>query len=524
MFESDSGSPGEPGDEVAGERVPSVWELMDWYPDTQPTAAELLADAQGQAPGATQFAGLAQVDVRDLSADDAVSALQEMQRFTSHAAGVEARLRAQVTDRVVAHMEAEFAADAERERRSNEDRVAQGLAPVGVTPRYVFPEQVAFSEITAALRMSPVTGEARILIAQELAGAWRPLLDAMIAGTITSDHTAAIAKRLRDLPGYSSNDPAEAAAYEKHCAAVLGKVVPYACTHTPGEAGKKTGLLVTAIDPDGARARRRKAAQDSHGVTVTPLEPGTSEFRAVGPTAHIEAMHHAVRTLARDARFETGPECVTRGQRQVAALSTLVLGDPGSVASVTGPVAEAKLGINLSVIVSLDTIAGASEQGGRIGAAPATADEVRDLIGAACEQSSTIRRLVTDAAGCILDAGRKKRFASDLQRFVLDLRDRTCRHPGCPRPADQCQIDHATSWNAGGRTDISDLGPLCQHHHQLKTGGHWAMTASARDGTCIWRSPLGRIYEHTPPDLLPPRPARSVPAGTAPDNYDPPPF
>lgn len=505
-------------DDVDGVDVPSVWDLWERGPQEVPSSAEFLADVRGGEPGPTQLAGLSRIDVQELSADDAVTALQEMQRCAAYVAGVEAQLRAQVTQRVVAHLEAQFAADAERGRQVNEARVAAGLPPVGIAPRYVFPEQVAYSEITAALRLSPVTGESRILLAQELMGAWRPLSEAMLAGQITSDHTAAIARRLRYLPGHGSSDPVEVAAYERNCASILAKVVPYAVTHTPGEAGNKTGLLVSAVDPAGARARRRKTARDTHGVTVTALEPGTSEFRAVGPTAHIEAMHQAVKTLARDARFEVSDECVTRGQRQVAALSTLVLGDPGSVGTVTGPVSEAKLGINLTVLVPVGTIVGASEQGGRIGTTPATADEIRDLLTHACDRSSTIRRLVTDATGCILDAGRRTRLASDLQKHVLALRDQTCRHPGCPRPADQCDIDHALSWEAGGATDLANLGPLCGSHHPPKTEDHWTITESRRDGSCTWRSPLGRIYHHEPPGLIPPTPTALA------ENHDPPPF
>jgi len=71
-------------------------------------------------------------------------------------------------------------------------------------PQYVCPEQVAWSEITAALRWSPVTGESRILEAEALTSTWRPLLDAMLAGTVTIEHMRAIGRQLRHLPGRAS--------------------------------------------------------------------------------------------------------------------------------------------------------------------------------------------------------------------------------------------------------------------------------------------------------------------------------
>ena len=93
----------------------------------------------------------------------------------------------QVTVKVVAEVQQILAADA-----------AEGR------PQYVCPEQVAWSEITAALRWSPVTGESRILEAEALTSTWRPLLDAMLAGTVTIEHMRAIGRQLRHLPGRAS--------------------------------------------------------------------------------------------------------------------------------------------------------------------------------------------------------------------------------------------------------------------------------------------------------------------------------
>ncbi|MFN8172086.1 MAG: DUF222 domain-containing protein [Candidatus Nanopelagicales bacterium] len=469
--------------------------LPDDMECAEPTSHEWLTAACGQAPGVELLGVLSDVSVDDLCADDAVTLLQQMQRFTSYAAGMETRLRARVTAKVVDEVQGILAADA-----------------VAGRPQYVAPEQVAWSEITVALRLSPVTGEARILEAEELTTTWRPMLDGMLAGTLTMEHVRAIGRQLRNLPGFGSADPTEQAEYATHCAEVLGNVVPFAATHTPGDSGKKTRVLVTAIDPAGAMKRRRKAAEQDHGVFLNPVEPGTSEIRAVMPTAHAEAVMQAVNTLAKDQRFEVADGCITAGQRRVAAFVALTLGDPGSVAEVTGPVQEAKLSVHVNVLVPLETIAGVSEQGGRIGNTPATADEITDLIAQAALESSTIRRLVTDATGCILDAGRRHYLASDLQKLVLKLRDQHCRFPGCSRPAERCEIDHAHPYDTGGHTDTCNLGPLCKHHHEMKTAGFWHITASARDGSCTWRSPLGRIYEHEPPDLVPPPPD------------DPPPF
>ncbi|MBI1352584.1 MAG: hypothetical protein GC156_15895, partial [Actinomycetales bacterium] len=116
--------------------------------------------------------------------------------------------------------------------------------------------------------------------------------------------------------------------------------------------------------------------------------------------------------------------------------------------------------------------------------------------------------------------GRARYAISDLQRHLLALRDGTCRFPGCTRPAENCEIDHARPYDSGGRTDLENLGPLCKHHHQLKTHGGWHITTTHRTGHCTWQSPLGRIYHHEPPDTRPPD---LVPEPVRPAT-DPPPF
>jgi hypothetical protein len=493
MYESGPESAGEPLEGGAADDAgldDDGWRADPFEEEyAEPTAQRLLEVACGREASSELLSTLERIDVTQLSADDAVTFLQQAQRVAAYVAGFESRLRSTVTDVVVTEVQALMDQDTDPGR-----------------PQYVCAEQVAFSEITAALRMSPGTGEARILEAQELTNAWKPLLDAMLAGEITIDHTRAVGRELRNLPGHGSTEPEVEKEYRKSCAKVLAQVVPFAASHTPGETARKARDLVTAADPAGARARRRKAAEQDHGVFLNPLEPGTSEIRAVMPTAYAEAIHQAVRMLAKDSRFEVSDGCVTKGQRQAAALVALTLGDPGSVAEVTGPVHEAKINVHVNVLVPLETITSASDACGRIGNTPATADEVRDLIAEAAVKSSTIRRLVTDSAGCVLDAGRSHYLASDIQKLVITLRDGYCRFPGCNAPAERCEIDHVVPYDAGGPTDLWDLGPLCKHHHQMKTGGYWHIITSHRDGTCRWRSPLGRIYDHTPPDLIPPKP------------------
>jgi hypothetical protein len=326
----------------------------------------------------------------------------------------------------------------------------------------------------------------------------RPLRDALEAGIVSAAHAAAISRELERLP--AAGDAHRRQEYVAQCARILAIVVPFAAMNTAGQSARKTKVLVLAADPKGADERRRDAAEREHGVWLVPTGNGSCELTAVMALAHGYAVKDAIDALAKDPRFETADGCLTRGQRRVAALATLVLGDPGSVAVVDGPVAEAKVTVAVNVLVPVATLTGTSDHGGTIAGQPATADTIRDLL-ADADPASTLRRLVTDTSGCIIDAGRTRYAISDTQRHLITMRDGTCRFPGCTRPATGCEIDHAIPYDAGGPTDLDNCGALCKHHHQLKTHGGWTITHSHRDGACTWRSPLGRIYEHAPPGV-----------------------
>lgn len=77
----------------------------------------------------------------------------------------------------------------------------------------------------------------------------------------------------------------------------------------------------------------------------------------------------------------------------------------------------------------------------------------------------------------------------------IRYRDRTCRHPGCDVPAQQCEIDHIVPYfhrnpSTGGWTIDTNLHCLCRYHHSLKTMGLWTPVMLA-DGVEFWISDAG---------------------------------
>ncbi|HZI45107.1 MAG TPA: DUF222 domain-containing protein, partial [Ilumatobacter sp.] len=97
----------------------------------------------------------------------------------------------------------------------------------------------------------------------------------------------------------------------------------------------------------------------------------------------------------------------------------------------------------------------------------------------ACE--AEIIPVVLDGDGRALDIGRGARLATEAQRQALRAMHRTCIHPDCQVPFDECRIHHIVPWERGGTTDLANLAPLCEsrkHHHDVHEGG-WTVTMTA---------------------------------------------
>jgi hypothetical protein len=116
---------------------------------------------------------------------------------------------------------------------------------------------------------------------------------------------------------------------------------------------------------------------------------------------------------------------------------------------------------------------------------------------------STIRRLACDAEiistllganGAVLDAGRSTRTANRAQRRALRAMHRTCGHPDCQVPFSMCKIHHILWWwRDRGRSDISNMIPLCEKHHHLVHEGGWTLSMTP-DRVATWTLPDGDIY------------------------------
>jgi Domain of unknown function (DUF222) len=82
-------------------------------------------------------------------------------------------------------------------------------------------------------------------------------------------------------------------------------------------------------------------------------------------------------------------------------------------------------------------------------------------------------------------------------KHLTQVRHATCTSPVCRRPAAQCDVEHNTPYEAGGRTCRCNTGPKCRHDHRLKQHPRWTV-AQLPDGTFRWTTPSGRTYTTEP--------------------------
>ena len=82
-------------------------------------------------------------------------------------------------------------------------------------------------------------------------------------------------------------------------------------------------------------------------------------------------------------------------------------------------------------------------------------------------------------------------------RHLTQVRHATCTGPWCRRPAAQCDFEHNTPYEAGGRTCLCNGDPKCRRDHRLKQDPRWTVD-QLPDGTFRWTTPTGRQYTTEP--------------------------
>ena len=435
---------------------------------------ELLASVADAAPGPMTMSVLLMIDRSRLSPDDALLFLQVHERVAAwwHALQADA-----------------LVAVADPEPRIDDYRILDPR-PDHDEERTVRIEDAVREEVAAALRLPPSTAQARIDSARLLAGPLAATAESLELGEISAAHVAVIVDAIERISSRLDRDPKAPARFAAQCRAVQNRVLPIARRSTVARTRRAAAAWVERVDRAG-QAERRRRARVTRGVRLGQECDGITPL-----IAHLETTAARAVMAAVDAAV-TSPDipgdcAATLGERRAEVLTALVLGTGATGAD---PAPSRSLHVDIDVCLPLDALTG----------------PCRDLLPAGLSELLTdpavrcsLRPVVTDPRdGHVLDVGRRRYTLPTALRRLIVGRDLTCRFPGCRRPAVRCQIDHARSWEDGGRTDACNLGPLCQRHHQLKTWGGWRIVESRPDGSCRWISPLGHVYERDPEPVGP---------------------
>jgi hypothetical protein len=82
--------------------------------------------------------------------------------------------------------------------------------------------------------------------------------------------------------------------------------------------------------------------------------------------------------------------------------------------------------------------------------------------------SAWVERVVFDGPDRVKGVCVRRRLLAGATRRAVELRDRTCYSEYCDVAAQDCEIDHALAYGAGGATAEGNGRPACAYHHRLR--------------------------------------------------------
>lgn len=332
----------------------------------------------------------------------------------------------------------------------------------------------AREEVSCALSLSGYHAERMVETARALAGRLTATRAAMLAGQISYEHAAELAKGTRDLSAAQAHQ-------------VEGELLAKAMNVTSRRFAKKVAMAAAKIDPAGLEERYAKAKQDRH-MESFPREDGMAALYAYGPAADIATISLACDTLAR--RMDDDGR--TLEQKRFDAL--LVMASLG-LAQLGNPTRKRRPA-QIFIKMTPQAARGLSDEPAELfGYGPIPASAGRDIA-----VDAEWRAFLVDAADeAFLGLGTTSYRPTRRLDDHIAARDETCSFRHCDQPAELCDTEHAVPYDKGGLTDEYNCAPMCRRHHRLKTHGGWQVIR-ARDGTVTWTSPLGLTYTSSPAD------------------------
>jgi hypothetical protein len=210
------------------------------------------------------------------------------------------------------------------------------------------------------------------------------------------------------------------------------------------------------------------------GGAVSGAPAGDTEPRPTPPVPESDGVDDAV-----------DPDHAELAPFWSAGFDQLPTSRPGPRGSLPGP----RRGV-VDIQVPLTTLIGLTHFPGELaGYGPVIADIARQVV--AEQPDATWRFSVYDPHGQLIHHGITRRRPKAEDVAFIRARDKTCRAPGCRRPARQCDIEHTEDWVSTKDSRRCNLACLCRRHHlwkHLEQSGLIQITP----GTLGFTTPLGQ--------------------------------
>lgn len=343
-------------------------------------------------------------------------------------------------------------------------------------------------EVALAMDVSPRTAAAWLTRSHLLLTRFPTLLAALRAGRLPAHAGWQIVQVLREL----SQPDSDTMVVE----ALLGWGERYGWSRIRAKARE----FAARAEPLIAGAWHEQAVE-TRRVSMTPLPDGMAQLELIASAVEVAAAYSAVaNTAARLIR--DGDERTADQLRTDLALHRLTGGTDGTdgapVEGSTGAVATVVIHATAADVWAVaDPVTGASAAAQLAGYGPLPHSAFADAL-----RTARLRYHLTDRTP--ISHPDRHDPSPGLMVHVRD-RDRTCRFPGCPQPADRADLDHRVPFGppvsdqAEGATSEANLHVLCRAHHRLKHHGGWHVQPDP-DGGQTWTDPTGRAYRRPPPD------------------------
>ncbi|MFB7890762.1 DUF222 domain-containing protein [Microbacterium sp. NPDC056044] len=267
-------------------------------------------------------------------------------------------------------------------------------------------------------------------------------------------------------------------------------------TLVPGKFRVRARVVRERVHPEHIDDRHKRA-MDERNVWFQPEADGMASLTVFGAADKVLATYRYVDAHARHLRAQDGEERTLAQLRADAALDCFAAGISAEAEADTSksPAWRSRAAVAMTV-PALTLLNEGDEPATLDGYGPIDTETARRLAG---EASSWVRILTHPVTGTVLDVDRTTYQVPNALRRWLGVRDQVCAGPGCTRSARDCDIDHRLDWQYGGKTADTNLSPLCEQHHVIKTKSKWVLYRDDITGAKWWVTPTSLTLPVEPP-------------------------